>query len=190
MTMSVGTWLITGAARGLGFEMAREVLRRGGRVAAAVRNPDMAIDALRGAASGLDRLFVIPINLEDASSANSAVERASAHFGGLDVLVNNAGYGLLGAVEEAADDEVEAVFRVNVFGPHRLIRAALPVLRQSAAPRIVNISSGAGTISGKDDHGYYAYATSKAALNMATRALASELKPQKICIVALSPGWV
>ena len=141
MTVSVGTWLITGAARGLGFEMAREVLRRGGRVAAAVRNPDMAIDALRAAASGLDQLFVTPINLEDASSVNSAVARASAHFGGLDVLVNNAGYGLLGAVEEAADDEVEAVFRVNVFGPHRLIRAALPVLRKSAAARVVNISS-------------------------------------------------
>src|SRR6266702_6335958 len=71
MTMSVGTWLITGAARGLGFEMAREVLRRGGRVAAAVRNPDMAIDALKAATSGFDRLVVVPSNLEDASSVNS-----------------------------------------------------------------------------------------------------------------------
>ncbi|MEH2558040.1 NAD(P)-dependent dehydrogenase (short-subunit alcohol dehydrogenase family) [Bradyrhizobium algeriense] len=109
MTISVGTWLITGAARGLGFEIAREVLRRGGRVAGAVRNP-MASDALKGVARGPDQLFVVPL-----SSTNSAVERARAHFGGLDVLVNNAGYGFLGAVEEAADEEVEAVFRVNVF---------------------------------------------------------------------------
>jgi NAD(P)-dependent dehydrogenase (short-subunit alcohol dehydrogenase family) len=185
MTVSVGTWLITGAARGLGFEMAREVLRRGGRVAAAVRNPDMAIDALRGAASGLDRLFVIPINLEDASSVNSAVERASAHFGGLDVLVNNAGYGLLGAVEEAADDEVEAVFRVNVFGPHRLIRAALPVLRKSAAARIVNISSLGGFAASA---GWGIYNATKFALEGLSEALAIEGASFGLRVVIVEPG--
>ena len=185
MTVSVGTWLITGAARGLGFEMAREVLRRGGRVAAAVRNPDMAIDALRGAASGPDRLFVIPINLEDASSVNSAVERASAHFGGLDVLVNNAGYGLLGAVEEAADDEVEAVFRVNVFGPHRLIRSALPVLRKSAAARVVNISSLGGFAASA---GWGIYNATKFALEGLSEALAIEGASFGLRVVIVEPG--
>jgi NAD(P)-dependent dehydrogenase (short-subunit alcohol dehydrogenase family) len=185
MTVSVGTWLITGAARGLGFEIAREVLRRGGRVAAAVRNPDTAIDALKAAASGLDRLFVILINLEDASSVSSAVERASAHFGGFDVLVNNAGYGLLGAVEEAADDEVEAIFRVNVFGPHRLIRAALPVLRNSAAARVVNISSLGGFAASA---GWGIYNATKFALEGLSEALAIEGASFGLRVVIVEPG--
>jgi NAD(P)-dependent dehydrogenase (short-subunit alcohol dehydrogenase family) len=103
----------------------------------------------------------------------------------LDILVNNAGYGLLAAVEEAADDEVEAVFRVNVFGPHRLIRAALPVLRDSKLARVVNISSLGGFAASA---GWGIYNATKFALEGLSEAVAIEGAPFGLRVIIVEPG--
>jgi NAD(P)-dependent dehydrogenase (short-subunit alcohol dehydrogenase family) len=126
------TWFITGAARGLGYEMALHALRAGANVVATARNTS-AVEAAFAAAPGFSgRLLPVTLDVTDESQAVAGAEAAIARFGSIDVLVNNAGRGVLGAVEETSAAEVEAVFATNVFGLLNVTRAVLPHMRTTA----------------------------------------------------------
>jgi NAD(P)-dependent dehydrogenase (short-subunit alcohol dehydrogenase family) len=138
-------WFITGASRGLGLEITRRALGRGDQVAATARYPGAITEATPDAGNDL---LALPLDVTNASQATAAVSATAARFGRIDVLVNDAGRGLLGAVEEVSDAEARAVFDVNVFGLLAVTRAALPVMRQQGAGKIINMSSSGGFIGG------------------------------------------
>jgi NAD(P)-dependent dehydrogenase (short-subunit alcohol dehydrogenase family) len=173
--------LVTGASRGIGAEIARELAADHGFVVyAGARDPD-DVEEVEG---------IVPIELDvtDEDEIFAAQERIGSDIGRLDALVNNAG--VYGDPTGAADydlDRAHQVLEVNTFGPWRLIEAFLPLLRESDAPRIVNVSSGAGQLSDMNG-GRAAYRLSKAALNALTRTLASDERWVKVN--TMCPGWV
>lgn len=175
------TWFITGCSSGFGRLLALAAARRGDRVIATARN----VAAIAELAEPFDgRMIVLPLDVTDASAAKAAVAAAVERFGGFDVLVNNAGYGLFGAIEEGTPEEYRPMFETNVFGLIETTRAALPVLRRSGGT-IVNMSSGAG-IAGSGGGGYYHAA--KFAVEGISEALADELKPFGIRVLIVEPG--
>jgi NADP-dependent 3-hydroxy acid dehydrogenase YdfG len=127
-------WFITGAARGFGIEITRQALSRGDQVVATARHPEAITQALPHTG---DALLALPLDVTSAGQAAAAVSAALARFGRIDSLVNNAGRGLLGAVEEVSDVEARAVFEVNVFGLLTVTRAVLPVMRGQGAGKII-----------------------------------------------------
>ena len=173
------TWFITGMSRGLGFALAKAVLAQGDTVVGTVRGDAPDLDPGRGT------LYVLPLDLADGAAIGATVERAFALAGTIDVIVNNAGYGLLGAVEKATDAEVARLFEVDVFGPFRVIRAALPRLRTQGSGHIVNITSIAGRAPGP---GSGLYAAAKHALEGLSAALAQEVAPLGLKVTAVAPG--
>jgi NAD(P)-dependent dehydrogenase (short-subunit alcohol dehydrogenase family) len=183
------TILITGANRGIGLALTVELLKGGHKVLAGARKPAKApeLEKLRGEYG--QSLEVLELDV----TSDASVEAAAAKAGPLDVLVNNAA-----VFPEEGDESIfemklehfRAAFETNVLGVIRVTRAFVPLLEKGSQPRIVNISSGAGSVAAKEDHGYYAYSASKAALNMVTRAMAAEFRPRGICVVAMTPGWV
>ncbi|SMH36366.1 SDR family NAD(P)-dependent oxidoreductase [Azospirillum agricola] len=177
------TWFITGISRGLGLALARAALAQGDTVVGTVRDgtPDLSprLPADRGA------LHVLTLDVADGDAAEAAVGRAFALAGRIDVIVNNAGYGLLGSVEQASDAEVARLFAVDVFAPFRIIRAALPHLRAQGAGHIVNITSVAGRAPGP---GAGLYAAAKHALEGLSASLAQEAGPLGIKVTAVAPG--
>lgn len=173
------TWFITGVSRGLGLALAKAALAQGDQVFGTVRGEVPA--PLRGAA----RFEAIELDLADPAAAGAAVERVFAAAGRLDVIVNNAGYGLLGAIEQATDAEVARLFEVDVFGPFRIIRAALPHLRAQGSGHIVNITSIAGRAPGI---GSGLYSAAKHALEGLSAGLAQEIAPLGIKVTAVAPG--
>ncbi|MEU7826469.1 oxidoreductase [Catellatospora sp. NPDC049111] len=176
------TWFITGASRGFGLEIAKQALERGDDVVATARDPQAVEKALPGYA---DRLLAVALDVTDEQQAHQAVEAAKARFGGIDVLVNNAGRGLLGAIEEAADAEVRAVFDTNVFGLLAVTRAVLPVMRAQGSGRIVNMSSVGGFVSWP---GWGVYCATKFAVEAITESLRFEVGPYGIQAIAVEPG--
>ena len=172
-------WFITGISRGLGLELAKAVLARGDVVIGTTRDGDSGLPSVS------HRLHVLPLELPLADQATRAIVRAHALHGRLDVIVNNAGYGLLGAIEEARDAEVRRVFDVNFFGPLQVIQAALPFLRAQRRGHIVNISSIAGLapLSGSG-----IYAATKFALEGLSESLAQEVGPLGIRVTLVEPG--
>jgi NAD(P)-dependent dehydrogenase (short-subunit alcohol dehydrogenase family) len=173
--------LVSGAGRGIGAEIARELAAdHGFLVFAGARNPDDVDQS--------DGIEPIRLDVTDQSTIDAARDRIEAGPGQLDALVNNAGiYGdPVGAADYDLEDAHE-VLEVNTFGPWRLIEAFLPLLRNSDAPRIVNVSSGAGQLSDMNG-GRGAYRVSKAALNALTRTLAWDERDIKVN--AMCPGWV
>ena len=136
-------WFVTGASRGFGLEIAREALARGHQVVATARRADGIRAQLPEAAEGL---LTVDLDVTDQGSVAAAVEAAVGRFGRLDVVVNNAGRGVLGAVEEVSDDAARAVFDVNVFGTLNVQRAVLPVLRRQRSGHVINISSIGGVV--------------------------------------------
>lgn len=184
------TILITGANRGIGLALTAELLKAGHHILAAARHPAKATElaALRAAhKTSLDLLEL------DVTSDTSVAAAAASLTTPLDLLVNNAAVFPENGDESIFDMKLEYfrnAFETNVLGVIRVTRAFLPLLEKGINPRIVNISSGAGSVTAKDDNGYYAYAASKAALNMVTRGIAAEFRPRGICVVAMSPGWV
>jgi NAD(P)-dependent dehydrogenase (short-subunit alcohol dehydrogenase family) len=173
------TWFITGVSRGLGLALAQAALARGDTVVGAVRSgaPDLV--------AGPDKLHLLTLDMADAQAVPAAVDQAFALAGAIDVIVNNAGYGLLGAVETATDDEVARLFEVDFFAPFRLIRAALPRLRAQGRGHIVNITSIAGRAPGA---GSGLYAAAKFALEGLSASLAQEVAPVGIHVTAVAPG--
>ncbi|TWB43545.1 NADP-dependent 3-hydroxy acid dehydrogenase YdfG [Rhizobium sp. ERR 922] len=175
------TWLITGCSSGFGQRLALAAAQRGDRVIATARNVK-TIGEMAEPFAG--RMITLPLDVTDAAAAKAAVANAVETFGGFDVLVNNAGYGLFGAIEEGTPEEYRPMFEVNVFGLIETTRAALPVLRRSGGT-IVNMSSGAG-IAGSGGGGYYNAA--KFAVEGISEALADELKPFGIRVLIVEPG--
>jgi NAD(P)-dependent dehydrogenase (short-subunit alcohol dehydrogenase family) len=183
---------VTGAGRGIGLEFARRWLERGDRVFALARRPakstGLAALALRHAGA----LRSIECDVGDDDSVARARTEVEEGADRLDLVVNNAAvFGARNAsVETLALADVRHVFEVNVLGALRVSRAFLPLLRRGRRPALVHISSLLGSIADNSSGGYWDYRLSKAALNMAARNLAIELKQDGVLSVALHPGWV
>jgi NAD(P)-dependent dehydrogenase (short-subunit alcohol dehydrogenase family) len=178
------TWLVTGASRGLGAHIAQEALAVGDRVIAAARNPGH----VRSRFPGVDpeRLIPVALDVTDAARAAEVAQMAVERFGGIDILVNNAGRGLLGAVEEASDNEVRAVYETNVFGALNVLRAVLPGMRNRRSGHIVNISSVGGFVAST---GWGVYNSTKFAVEGLSEALAQELAPLGVKVTIIEPGY-
>lgn len=176
------TWLITGCSSGLGHHLARAVAARGDQLVATARD----VGTLRALANDYPQTVrVCALDVTQPEAAKAAVALAVGAFGRLDVLVNNAGYGLFGAIEEGVPDEYRPMFDVNVFGLIEVTRAALPVLRQRRGGRIVNLSSTAG-IAGAAGSGYYA--ATKFAVEGLSEALDREVRPMGLRVIIVEPG--
>lgn len=188
------TILITGANRGLGLALTRVFLEKSHCVIATVRDPQRAtaLTELKEE-QGKEHLQILPLEVTDGSSAKAAAAELLSAGTRLDVLVNNAGVhpedGTESFGQMSPDDFLEA-WKVNFMGVVHVCHSFLPLLQQGSNPRLVNISSGAGSVGTRDNHQRYAYGASKAALNHLTRGLAHELKSVGVTVVALSPGWV
>lgn len=175
-------WFITGASRGFGLEIAREALSRGDSVVATARNPQTVLDAIP---DGGDRLLAVALDVAVPAQVTAAVDAAVARFGRIDALVNNAGRGLVGAVEETSDAEARAVFDVNVFGLLAVTNAILPQMRSQRSGLIVNLSSVGGFVAWP---GWGVYAATKFAVEALSEAMTHELAPLGITSVAIEPG--
>lgn len=173
------TWFITGITRGLGKALAAAALAEGDTVIGTVRTGSFELDHDRGT------LHVLNVDLVDGHAAAASVTKAFEIAGQIDVIVNNAGYGLLGALEKASDADVERLFAVDVFAPFRIIRAALPYLRAQGHGHIINITSIAGRA---PTTGSALYAAAKYALEGLSSALALEVAPLGIKVTAVAPG--
>ncbi|CAN5286624.1 oxidoreductase [soil metagenome] len=175
-------WLITGASRGLGARMTEAVLAHGDAVVATARNAS-SLAARFGDHPGL---LAVSLDVTDEAQAAHAVEAAIARFGRIDVLVNNAGFGLLGAVEEATADEVRKLYETNVFGLLNVTRAVLPSMRTRRSGHVLNLSSLGGHQSGP---GFGVYCSTKFAVEGLNQALHKELAPLGIHVTAIEPGY-
>lgn len=176
-------WFLTGASRGFGLEIARKILSQGDRVVATARRADRIPAQFPDAG---DALLAVDLDVTDADQATAAVQAAVDKFGRIDVLVNNAGRGLLGAVEESSDASVRAVYEVNVFGTLTMQRAVLPVMRRQRSGHIINISSVGGLQGGP---GFGVYCSTKFAMEGFSEALAQEVKPLGIWVTIVEPGY-
>ena len=175
-------WFITGASRGFGRELARDALERGDFVVATARKPQAVTSVL----GEHDNLLSVGLDVTDEAQAVAAAKAAVDRFGRIDVLVNNAGYGLLGAVEEASAKEVEQQFATNVFGLLNVTRAILPHMRRAGRGHVVNISAIAGYSAFP---GWGVYSASKFAVEGLTEAMATELAPLGIHATVAEPGF-
>ena len=178
----MSTWLITGCSTGLGRALAEAVIAAGHNAAVTARDvakvADLALD-------NTARVLPLPLDLTDTAQITHAVSQAEEKFGGIDVLVNNAGYGYRAAVEEGDDSDIRALFETNFFGAVAVIKAVLPGMRARRSGAIVNIST-IGVQIMRAGSGYYA--ASKAALEGMSGALYSELKPLGISVTVVEPG--
>ncbi|MGC4077949.1 MAG: oxidoreductase [Rubrivivax sp.] len=180
--MSTSTWFITGASSGFGLAFARHALAQGHRVVATARRPEALAEL---AASAPERVLVQALDVTVPGDAERAVAAALARFGRIDVLLDNAGYGIVGAVEETPDAELRAQMETNFFGAAAMIRAVLPAMRAQRSGAIVNISSLGGQLS---FGGFGAYSASKFALEGLSEALAQEVAPFGIKVLIVEPG--
>ncbi|MDB5930584.1 MAG: family NAD(P)-dependent oxidoreductase [Polaromonas sp.] len=178
-------WMITGAARGIGACIAEAALAHGDAVIATSRNAASVQERFASHASS-GALLALPLDVTDEAQAAQAVQAALARFGRIDVLVNNAGFGLLGAVEEATADEVRRLYDTNVFGLLNVTRAVLPALRVQRSGHVINISSLGGIQSGA---GFGVYCSTKFAVEGLTEALHAELAPLGIHATVVEPGY-
>jgi NAD(P)-dependent dehydrogenase (short-subunit alcohol dehydrogenase family) len=176
------TWFITGVAGGLGKAIAAAALARGDTVAGTVRSAAQQ-DTFETLAPGRAIGFVL--DMRDEAALHAAAASVEASTGGIDVLVNNAGYGICGAVEETSLAEARAQFEVNVFGPLAAAQAVLPAMRQRRAGRIINISSVSGVATWA---GTGVYCGSKHALEGIMQTLAAEVAELGIKVINLEPG--
>lgn len=176
------TWLVTGAARGIGAEIVRAALAAGDQVVATGRNAARMAQAFPAS----ERLLVLPLDVTDETAATTAIAGAEARFGGIDVLVNNAGYGQLGHFETHTPAEVEQQFATNVFGLLTVTRAALPGMRQRRRGHIFNLSSIAGI---RGSLGGSLYCATKFAVEGFSESLSQEVAPFGIHVTLIEPGF-
>ncbi len=175
-------WFITGASTGFGRELAEQTLRAGYKVVATARKPEQLSDLVK---QYPDTAVALSLDVTDQGSIDAAISDAIALFGRVDVLVNNAGYGLAGAIEEATEAEYMPVFETNVFGLIRVTKAFLPQLRKQGSGHIVNVSSIGGLIGMP---GWAYYNATKFAVNGFSEGLAAELEPLGIKVTIVEPG--
>ena len=172
-------WFITGVSRGFGLALAKAALANGDKVIGTVRSEAPVLQYPE------DRWRVLKVDMNDDEGVTAAVHQAFEVLGRIDVLVNNAGYGVLGPIESSTDEDLHKLFQVNVFAPIRIIRTALPYLRKQKSGHIINITSIAGRAPGL---GAGLYAATKFALEGITATLAREVEPFGIKVTAVAPG--
>jgi NAD(P)-dependent dehydrogenase (short-subunit alcohol dehydrogenase family) len=178
----MGRWLITGCSTGIGREIARAALEAGHSVAVTARNVDAVADFVDQFG---DRALALPLDVTDRDQITAAVGSVVKTFGGIDVLVNNAGYGYMAAVEEGEDAEVRKLFDTNYFGVVDTLKAVLPAMRARRSGHVINISSMTGLVA-NPPNAYYS--STKFALEALTEALAKEVGPLGIKVTAIEPG--
>lgn len=181
--MTTNTWFITGASRGIGLETAKAALEAGHAVVATARRSAQVTHAL----GSHERLLAVDLDVTDEPSIRAAVAAAEARFGGIDVLVNNAGYGHMGMFEDTTDAEVRAQFETNVFGLFNVTRAVLPGMRARRRGHVINLSSVAGSV------GFTTatlYCASKFAVEGFSVSLVGEVKDFGIHVTVVSPGFI
>jgi len=180
--MATKVWLITGSSSGFGRALAEAVLGHGDRVIATARNPEKLAELVN---QYPDTAQAVALDITDAQQIQSALQKAQGAFGQIDVLVNNAGYGLIGALEEVSDEQIRRNFETNVFGTIAMIRAILPVMRQQGRGHIVNMSAIAGFT---NELGFSVYGGAKFALEGISEALKGEVAPFGIKVTLVEPG--
>jgi NAD(P)-dependent dehydrogenase (short-subunit alcohol dehydrogenase family) len=178
----VARWLITGCSTGIGREIARAALQSGHSVVVTARRPESVQDFVEDFG---ERAVAIGLDVTDSEQIAAAVRAADEAFGGIDVLVNNAGYGYMSAVEEGDDAEVRKLFDTNYFGVVDTLKAVLPQMRARKSGHIINISSMTGLVA-NPPNAYYS--STKFALEALTEALAQEVEPLGIKVTAIEPG--
>lgn len=175
-------WYITGASKGMGLSVTKQLLEKGHSVAATSRSI-ASFDQLKEFG---DRFLPLEVDLKSEKSIAASLKKAHQKFGKLDVVVNNAGYGLGGALEELTSDEITENFEVNFFAVVRVVQQSLPYLRKQRSGHIINISSIAGFAPGS---GWSMYCAAKFAVSGLSEALANDLKPLGINVTNVLPGW-
>ena len=176
------TWFITGASKGLGLALVKQLLAAGQKVAATSREVTQLSENVGYTGNNF---LPISLNLTDDGAVKQAIAQTVAAFGTIDVLINNAGYGIGGSLEELSDNEIRSAFDINVFGAINTIRHTLPYMRQQRNGHIINISSIAGYAAGS---GWSAYAGTKFALFGLTETLAEDVKSFGIKATVVAPG--
>ena len=175
-------WFITGTSRGFGRVWTEAILQRGDKVAATARSLESIADFKERYG---DNVLTLELDVTNPGQVKQAVERAHAHFGRLDIVLNNAGYSLVATIEEAEPDEVKAMYETNIFGPLAVIKAALPLLRKQGGGHIMGTSSNLGHVT-LPVIGYYA--SSKWAFESIHESLAMEVKEFGIKVTIIEPG--
>ena len=177
-------WFVTGSNSGIGLGIAKSALAAGDRVVATGRS----MEKLRAAFAGVsaDNLELVLLDVTDATLAQTAVQEAVKRFGRIDVLVNNAGYSLLGNFEEIPVEDLQLLFQANFYGVVNVLRAALPVLRAQRSGHIINISSVAGAVGLKHCS---AYSATKFAVEGLSAAVAAEVEQFGIHVTMIEPGF-
>lgn len=173
-------WYITGASKGIGRSLAKQLLEKGHKVAATSRQVSALSDITN------DNFLPLEVDLKDDKSIGTSLEKTNNAFGKIDVIVNNAGYAIGGAIEELSEQEINDNFNVNFFAVVKVIQQALPYLRNQRSGHIINISSIAGFAPGL---GWSIYSAAKFAVTGLSEALANDLKPLDINVTAVLPGW-
>ncbi len=184
--------IVTGAGKGLGFEIVGEALRRGHEVAAGIRSLETNVEALEDLQEGAPgKLTLLELDVDEEQSVAKAKEAMAARWGAVDALVNNAGVLLAREqpIERLEFAAVENTFRTNLYGPMKMVKHFLPLLKAGNRPLILNVSSEAGCLA-RAYGGDYPYALSKAALNHFTAQLRKELVPLGFGVFAMHPGWM
>src|SRR5690554_7892785 len=177
-------WFVTGASKGLGLTLVKKLLQNGCRVVATTRNPELLTAEI---GSTTDVFLPLAVNLTDNDDVKNAIEKSIAHFGKIDVVVNNAGYGQIGTLEELTDEEAKANFEVNVFGTLNVVRNVMPYLRTQKSGKIFNVSSVGGLFAGFP--GWGIYCSTKFAVAGFTEALAEEAKAFGVTATVVYPGY-
>ncbi|MBU3057387.1 oxidoreductase [Pseudomonas indica] len=176
------TWFITGASRGFGALIAEKALRAGDAVIATARNPEDVVARL----GGHPNLLAVRLDVTREADAHKAVSEGIKQFGRIDVLINNAGFGVLGAVEETSASETERLFSTNVFGLLNVTRAVLPHMRRQRSGHVINISS----LGGYQAYvGWGVYGSTKFAVEGISEAMHQELAPLGIHVTVVEPGF-
>ncbi len=178
------TWFITGCSQGIGLVLVKQLLSEGYNVAATARKLETLQNAVCTSSS---QFLPLQVDLANEESVDRAVRSAIAHFKSIDFLVNNAGYGLIGGIEESSNKEVHASFDINVFGLLNVTRAVLPHMRLANSGHIFNMSTVFGLIAGA---GWGIYCGTKFAVEGLSEALAQEVKPFGIHVTIIEPGYV
>lgn len=175
-------WFITGSSTGFGRELAEEVLAQGHKVVATARKPETLSDLVE---KYPEAARTVRLDVTKKDEVNTAIETAMKEFGRIDVLVNNAGYGLIGAIEEASEEQIRAQFETNVFGALNLMRAVLPLMREQREGHILNFSSVGGFVAFPAS-GFYS--ASKFALEAFSESLSKEAAHLGIKVTIVEPG--
>ncbi|MCE0744662.1 MULTISPECIES: SDR family NAD(P)-dependent oxidoreductase [Acetobacteraceae] len=176
-------WLITGSSRGFGRSLATAALEAGDSIVATARRPEQLAELVEKYG---DRVLPVALDVTDAAAAREAIDAAVMHFGRVDIVVNNAGYANIAAVETAPEDDFRRQFETNFWGVYNVSKAALPVLRKQGSGTIVQFSSVGGRVGGTPGLG--SYQAAKFAVDGFTRVLAAETAPFGIRYLVIEPG--